>query len=302
MNESFKISVVGAGTMGKQISLCAAIHGFTVTVTDSSEKALEATRQFATDYLKGRVTKGRLTQEQADAAVARYHVEPDFNTAVGDADLVIEAVVELLDVKRDVFRKLDQACPEKTILATNSSYIVSSELACVTRRADKVCNMHFFVPALVMKLVEIVKNPLTSKETENTVYSVCEQMQKVPVVLNREIEGFLVDNVLTQIVLEAHRLADMGIASPADIDKALKFGLGHPMGPFELNDTTGLDLRFLVQSEKFRKSGDPKDRPGILLTQLVHDGDYGKKTGRGFYDYTSGSPVERKFDLDLGRK
>ena len=302
MNEAFKIAVIGAGTMGKQISLCAAINGFNVTVTDSSEKALEATRQFAEEYLKGRVAKGRLTQEQVDAAAARYHVGQDFNKAVEDVDLVIEAVIELLEVKRDVFRKLDAACPKKTILATNSSYIVSSELACVTNRPEKVCNMHFFVPALVMKLVEIVKNSLTSKETVDTVYAVCEQMKKVPVVLKREIEGFLVDNVLTQIVLEAHRLADLGIASPADIDKALKFGLGHPMGPFELNDTTGLDLRFLVQSERFRKSGDPKDRPGILLSQLVHDGDYGKKTGRGFYDYTSGVPVERNFDLDLGRK
>ena len=294
MKDDFTIAVIGAGTMGKQISLCAAINGFHVTLTDSFPAALEKASQFVQEYLAGRVAKGRLTQEQANAAAVRVTVEADFKKAVENADLVIEAVVEVLSVKQDVFRKLDEVCPPKTIFATNSSYIVSSELARVTNRADRVCNMHFFAPALVMKLVEIARNDQTSQETVDTVYSVCEQMQKVPVVLNREIEGFIVDRILDGIVLEAHRLADLGIATPQDIDKAVRYGLGHPMGPFELNDTTGIDLLYTVLAERYKATGDPTDKPGMTLSAKYFAGEFGKKTGKGFYDYTEDGKIIRQ--------
>lgn len=293
LKENFNIAVIGAGTMGKQISLCAAINGFNVTLTDSFPAALESAAKFNEEYLAGRVAKGRLTQEQADATAARFVIQPDFKEAVKDADLVIEAVIEVLDVKRDVFKKLDEACPEKTIFATNSSYIVSSELACVTKRPEKICNMHFFAPALVMKLVEVVRNEKTTQETVDTVYKVCEQMQKVPVVLDREIEGFLVDRILEGLCNEAHRLADMGIASPQDIDKAVKYGLGHPMGPFELHDLTGIDLLYTVYEERFKKTGDPKDLPPMVVSKPYFAGHYGKKTGKGYYDYTPDGKIIR---------
>lgn len=293
MKDNFNIAVIGAGTMGKQISLCAAIHGFHVTLTDSFPAALESAAKFKEEYLTGRVVKGRLTQEEADAASDRLVIEADFDEAVKDADLVIEAVIEVLDVKRAVFSRLDKVCPEKTIFATNSSYIVSSELACVTQRPEKVCNMHFFAPALVMKLVEIARNEKTSQETVDVVYAVCEKMQKVPVVLEREIEGFIVDRILDGIVLEAHHLADIGIASPKDIDKAVRYGLGHPMGPFELNDTTGIDLLYTVLCERYKQTGDPKDKPGMTISQRYFAGEYGKKTGKGFYDYTEDGKIIR---------
>ena len=289
-----RITVVGAGTMGKQISLCAAIQGFHVTITDSFASALEQTESFVKEYLAGRVAKNRLTQEQADAAADRYVIEPDLAKAVQNTDMVIEAVVEILDVKQKLFRQLDELCPPRTILASNSSYIVSSELAKVTNRPEKVCNMHFFAPALVMKLVEICRGEHTAQETVDTVYQVIEQMDKIPVVINKEIEGFIVNRLLEPMLFEAHRLADLGIASIEDIDKAAKYGLGHPMGPFELNDGGGLDLTYYIQNERYKKSGDPADRPSMVICEHYFRGEYGKKTGKGFYEYDADGKIIRK--------
>lgn len=280
------ITVIGAGTMGHQISLDAAIHGFNVVVTDSNPEALSFMCKFVTTYLEGRVEKGRLTREQADAAAKRLIIESDFDKAAVNADLVIEAVIEILDIKRQVFKRLDEICPKHTILATNSSYIVSSKIADSTNRQDKICNMHYFSPALVMKLVEIVKGPHTSQETVEAVYKTVELLDKVPVIVNQEIEGFIVNRLLDPYIAEAHKLADMGVATPEDIDKAAKYGLGYPMGPFELNDLTGLDLSYSIYTERYRKSGDKKDLPGMLLSKHYFAGEYGRKTGKGFYDYT----------------
>lgn len=288
------LTVVGAGNMGHQIAMCAAINGFYVTITDVSGEALARMAAFTESYLNGRVEKGRLNREQADEAAARIQIVSDFDEAVRRADLVIEAVVEKLDVKRELFARLSAACPTHTILATNSSYIVSSELACVTERPSQVCNMHFFAPALVMKLVEIVRGPHTSQETVDAIYETSERMGKIPVVVNREIDGFIVNRLFEPLLFEAHRLADLGIASPEDIDKAAKYGLGHPMGPFEVNDMSGLDLTYTIMSERYRKSGNPAERPGLLLSQHYFAHEYGKKTGKGFYEYGSdGKKLEK---------
>ncbi|MBE6969529.1 MAG: 3-hydroxyacyl-CoA dehydrogenase family protein [Ruminococcaceae bacterium] len=280
------VSVIGAGNMGQQIAMNAAITGFHVHVHDSNPEMLKKMQTFKTEYLAGRVQKGRLTREQADAAAERLVIEADFEKAVSDADLVIEAVIELLEVKRDVFKKLDEVCPAHTILTTNSSYICSSEIAGATGRPDKVCNMHFFFPALVMKLVEIAKGPETSDETVAAVYEASEKMAKVPIVLNREIPGFIVNRLTEMYTHEAYKLADMGIASPEDIDKAAKYGLGYPKGPFELADLTGIDLAYKIYCDRYSKSGDPADLPGVLLSRHYHAGEYGVKTGKGFYDYS----------------
>jgi 3-hydroxybutyryl-CoA dehydrogenase len=290
------ITVIGAGTMGHQISMNAALNGFNTIVTDSFEGALEKMSGFSKDYLADRVKKGRLTQVEADATAARLRIVPDFIESMKDPDLVIEAVVEILDVKQDVFRRLDEVCPQRTILATNSSYIVSSDLAKVTKRPKKVCNMHYFSPALVMKLVEIVRGDHTSQDTVDAVCDMVKRLNKVPVVLNREIEGFIVNRLLEPYLFEAHRLADMGIASPEDIDKAAKYGLGYPIGPFELNDMAGLDLTYTIMLERYRKSGNPVDKPSILLSKHYFAGEFGVKTGKGFYEY---SPDGKRIQKDL---
>jgi 3-hydroxybutyryl-CoA dehydrogenase len=180
---------------------------------------------------------------------------------------------------------LDKMCPAHTILATNSSYIVSSKIADATLRPDKVCNMHFFNPALVMKLVEVVQGTHVSNETVESVMEVAKKMGKTPVLLHKEIYGFLVNRFLQATRQEALKLLDMGVASHQDIDTAVKNGLGYPMGPFQLLDLTGVDLAYHVGMEKYRESGDPADRPSPTIVEKFTKGEWGKKVGKGFYDY-----------------
>ena len=283
--ETKKIAVVGAGTMGHQIALCAALAGFRVKCTDISSEMLAKAEQFADSYLPGRVAKGRLSAEEADQARANLTFVSTLEEAAADADLVIEAVIEKLDVKRRVFAQLDKVSPPHAILATNSSYIVSSKVADATRRPDKVCNMHFFNPALVMKLVEVVKGPHVSDETAEVVMEAARDMGKIPVLLHKEIYGFLVNRFVQALRQEALKLLDMGVASYEDIDTALVNGLGHPMGPFQLMDLTGVDLAYHVYMERYQESGDPSDRPSPTIVEKYVKGELGKKVGRGFYDY-----------------
>lgn len=283
--ETKNIAVVGAGNMGHQIALCAALAGFQVKCTDVSSEILAKAEQFADSYLPGRVAKGRLTKEAAEQARANLAFVPTLEEAAADADLVIEAVIEKLDVKRIVFAQLDKVSPPHAILASNSSYIVSSKVADVTKRPDKVCNMHFFNPALVMKLVEVVKGPHVSDETAEAVMQVARDMGKTPVLLHKEIYGFLVNRFVQATRQEALKLLDMGVASYEDIDTALVNGLGHPMGPFQLLDLTGVDLAYHVYMERYQESGDPSDRPSPTVVEKYVKGEWGKKVGKGFYDY-----------------
>lgn len=280
-----KICIVGAGNMGHQIALSAALAGFEVKCTDVNEEVLEKAEQFVTTYLPERVAKGKLSQAQADAAGANLAFTKNLAEAAGDADLVIEAVIERLEIKRKLFADLDRLCPPHTILTTNSSYIISSKIADVTGRPDKVCNLHFFNPALVMKLVEVVKGPHTAEETVQTLMDVCVSMGKTPVLLKKEIYGFLVNRMLTAIKNEAIYLVDMGIASPEEIDTAVTLALGHPMGPFRLMDLTGIDLTYIVGLERFQETGDPAFRPSPTITEKFIKKEWGRKTGKGFYEY-----------------
>lgn len=281
------IAIIGAGNMGHQIAVCAALAGFRVRCTDTNGAILDQAIAFADTYLTGRVTKGKLTQEAADQARARLAFVPTLEEAVADADLVIEAIIEKLDVKRALFAQLDKLCPAHTILATNSSYIVSSKIADATSRPDKVCNMHFFNPALVMKLVEVVKGPHVSEETVDAVMTAARTMGKTPVLLHKEIYGFLVNRFLQATRQEALKLLDMGVASHEDIDTAVMNGLGYPMGPFQLLDLTGIDLAYHVGMEKYHETGDPADRPSPTVVEKFTKGEWGKKVGKGFYDYES---------------
>ena len=285
INDVKNIAVIGAGNMGHQIALLCALHGYKTTCTDVKEDILKKAETFANSYLPERVRKGKLTQEQADRARANLSFTSNLKEAVKDADYVIEAVLEILDVKRKVFAEVDRLAPPHAILATNSSFIVSSRLADVTQRPDKVLNLHFFNPALVMKLVEVVQGPHVSDETTQISLALCERLEKVGVHLKKEVEGFLLNRILTAIAREAFWLLEMGVASFEDIDKAQIYGAGHPMGAFRLMDLTGLDLAYIRSMEKFRETGDPADLPAPSLVERYMKGWYGEKAGKGWYDY-----------------
>lgn len=281
-----KICVVGAGNMGHQIALQAALSGFKVSCTDINEKTLDEAQTFAHNWLQTRVEKQKLDPLAAQAARERLHFTSSLEEAAQDADLVVEAIIENLDIKRKLFAQLDSICPPHTIFATNSSYIVSSRIADATSRPDKVLNMHFFNPALVMKLVEVVRGPHVSEETVETAVEVCHALNKIPVRVNKEIYGFIVNRIFSAITQEACYLLDQEVASIEDIDLAVKNGLGHPMGPFELLDMTGIDLEYDVLMGKYRSSGDVKDKPSPAIVERYAQGHYGRKTKKGFYDYT----------------
>ena len=280
------IAVIGAGNMGHQIAMLCAIQGYNTVCTDINVEILKKAEKFADTYLAGRVEKERLTREQADAARKRISFTPDLQAAVKDADYVIEAVLEVLDLKRKIFADLDRMAPPHAILATNSSAIVSSKIAGATNRPDKVLNVHFFNPALVMKLVEVVQGPHVSDETRKITMALCEKLDKVPVHLKKEVRGFLLNRIFDAITREALWLLEMGVASMEDIDKAQVFGAGHPMGTFRLMDLTGIDLNYTMCMEAFRESGDTRDLPGPSVVEIYVRGQYGQKTGKGWYDYS----------------
>ena len=280
------VCVVGAGNMGHQISLLCAIYGYKVKCSDVVPEMLKKADNFVNTYLPGRVEKGKLTKEVAEAARKNISFTGDMKEAAKDADFVIEAATEVLALKRKIFADLDKFAPAHTILATNSSYIVSSRIADATNRPDKVLNMHFFNPALAMKLVEVVKGPHVSDETAKITMDLSEKLEKVPVLIKKEVEGFLLNRIFRAIGKEALWMLEMGVASAEDIDKACVHGAGHPMGPFRLMDLTGIDLRYIMSMEKFRKSGDLADLPPPSVVERYIQGHYGEKTGKGWYDYT----------------
>ncbi len=279
------ICVIGAGNMGQQISLLCALAGYRTFCTDISEEQIEKAKQFCDEYLPGRVAKGKLSQELADQARTNLSFTTSLEDAVKETDFVIEAAVEKLDVKRNLFQKLDELSPAHAILATNSSYIVSSKVADATHRPDKVCNMHFFNPALVMKCVEVVQGPHTSEDTIHVTMELSRKLNKEPVLLKKEIYGFLVNRILQKIQIEALFLHDVGVASVEDIDSAVENALGHPLGPFRLMDLTGVDLRYHVLMENYIETMDPSDKPSPTVVEKYVKGEWGKKTGKGFYTY-----------------
>lgn len=280
-----KILVIGSGAMGRQIGMAAAVAGFTTAVRDVSADAIAAAESDMRRWLDGRIAKGRLTEAGAAEAWERLTFTTDLASATADGDLVIEAATERLDLKRAIFAELDALAPAHAILATNSSTLASSTVADATGRPEKVCNMHFFNPALVMRAVEIVRNPQTSDETVATVTEVARAMGKSPVLLNREIPGFVANRLMGAVRDEALALYAAGVASLEDIDTAAKDALGHPMGPFELMDLVGLDVTYLIREAAFAQTGNEKDLPHPLITAKYEAGEYGRKTGKGWYTY-----------------
>ncbi len=285
MTEIKNVVVVGAGAMGSQIGLLCALAGYTATITDIAQDALVRAETELRQRMVRDIEKNRRSAADVDVAFARLSFSTGLAAAAATADFVIEAAVERLDVKRRLFADLDRMAPQHAILATNSSSIVSSRIADATGRPDRVCNVHFFNPALVMTCVEVVRGPETSDDTVETSIAFARRLGKTPVVLDREIPGFIANRILGAVRDEAIFLLENGIASVEDIDTACRTALGYPMGPFELMDLTGIDIGYLTKKDRFAESGDPKDQPSRSVSALVERGELGRKSGRGWYDY-----------------
>lgn len=279
-----QVTVVGSGVMGKGIAYACAISGFKVNLNDLTDEILGEAKTAIDQLLDGSFEKGFLKEEAYMGAKENLHYEANLEKAAKDANLVIEAVLEKIDLKIDIFKKLDEICPEDTILATNTSTMSPTEIGAQTSRPDKVAAMHFFNPVHKMKLIEVIRGLETSDETVNYVKQVAEKMNKQAVEVN-EFPGFVTSRMNCLIGNEAMNMLMEGVASAEDIDKAMKLGLNHPMGPLELADLVGLDTRLRNMEYLYETLGE-KYRPCPLLVKYVKAGRLGKKSGSGFYEYT----------------
>ena len=279
-----KIAVLGAGAMGHGIAEVLAYSGFNVILKDIDQKFVDDGMRKIDAILQERVDKGKLTAEEKGKIMGRVHGTTTYD-GFGDVDVVIEAIVEKMDVKKKVYQELDKVCPPKTIFASNTSALSISEMAASKNRPRKVVGMHFFNPAQIMKLVEVVPGMDTSTETVDAIVDLAERCRKLPVVV-KESPGFLVNRLLTPVLLEAVRALDEGIAPARDIDLAMKAGAGFPMGPFELADMVGIDICLEVAETMYREFGDSRFAPPPRLRNMVKSGRLGRKSGRGFYEYT----------------
>ena len=280
-----RLAVVGAGSMGAQIAQQAALHGIDAVLHDQGEDQLRKARASNQGHIARRVEKGRLSEEKAREALERVRETTDLREAAREADFVIEAVFEDLDVKRSIFHDLDEFAPAHAVLASNSSTIGISKIADATRRPDRCLNMHFFYPVLVMDLVEVVRGPQTSDETIERGMALAREMGRTPVLLKKEIDGFIVNRILHAATQEAYRLLDADVASFEDIDAAVEKGLNWPMGPFRLGDFSGLDVTYNARLHMYRSTGDERYRPSPQLEAKVKAGKLGRKTGEGWYRY-----------------
>ena len=280
-----RLTVIGAGSMGAQIAQQAALHGLDVMLTDTSEEQLQKAVDSNRGHLMRRVEKGKLDEADALAAVERVHTTTDLGEATRRADFVIEAVFEDLGIKRAMFAELDRLVPPGAVLASNSSTMGISKIADATTRPELCVNMHFFYPVLVMDLVEVVRGPMTSDQTTERAMGMARAMGRTPVLINKEIDGFIVNRILHAATQEAYRLLDAGIADFEDIDVAVEKGLNWPMGPFRLGDFSGLDVTYNARLHMFKTTGDERYRPSRQLEAKVKAGKLGRKTGEGWYRY-----------------
>jgi len=278
-----KIGVVGAGAMGNGIAQVAAQIGFEVVMRDIEMRFVEGGMKNIERFLSKSVEKGKIDASEKDTIIDRIKGTIDMDD-LKDVDFVVEAVIEDLDLKKSVFKQLDELCKPDVILATNTSSMSITEIAASTKRPDKVCGMHFFNPVPLMRLVEIIRGYSTSDDTVNTTTELAQKMGKTTVEVKKDSPGFIVNRIMIPHMIEAIKIVEEGIASIEDVDKAVKNGLNYPMGPFELMDLTGIDIAYFVTQYFFNELNKENKwvAPNLLKT-MVRAGKFGKKTGGGWY-------------------
>lgn len=282
------VCVVGAGTMGSQIAHQVALGGYPVRLFSRSHQRLETTVAATSRLLAKRVEKGKLSQEEYDATVARVSTTTDLEEAADGADLVIKTIAEDHDAKYAMFAELGRIAREDAILASNSSTMPTSFFAEVVPNPARLLNIHFFNPALVMQLVEVVKGPHTADETVETAMEFARRIGKSPVLVRKESYGFIANRILFIAMQEAFKLVEAGVVSKEDCDLAVKNGLNWPMGPFELGDLVGLDITQDILAQGYAQTGEERWKPTPILSDLVDAGKLGRKTAAGFYEYGKG--------------
>lgn len=280
-----KIFVLGAGTMGSGIVQAFAQKGYEVIVRDIKDELVQSGIVRINNGLSKLVSKGKMTEETKEDILSRISGTTDMNLAA-DCDLVVEAAIENMKIKKEIFAELDKICKPETILASNTSSLSITEVASATNRPEKVIGMHFFNPAPVMKLVEIIRGMATSQETFDAVKELSLAIGKEPVEV-AEAPGFVVNRILIPMINEASFIFQEGIASVEDIDTAMKYGANHPMGPLALGDLIGLDVCLAIMDVLYNETGDTKYRSSSILRKYVRAGWLGRKSGRGFYNYNA---------------
>lgn len=280
-----KIAVLGSGTMGHGIAQAAASAGFEVSLVDIAQEYLDRAVSIVRGNIeKHFVAKGKISREEGEAVLGRIKTFTDLKAAAEDVDFVIEAIPEDLDLKKRTFAALDGICPGHSILATNTSVLPVTAIAGATRRPEKCVGTHFFNPAAVMKLVEVVLPVGVSPETVETALAFCRALGKVPVKV-KDIPGFIVNRLLMHLYMEAAQIVLEGTATAEEVDTAMKLGAGHPMGPCELADFGGFDVIQMACDQVFAYTHRESDRLNILYRKMMEAGRLGRKNGRGFYDY-----------------